>query len=91
MVSPDDICGVCQTKRDEHGDRQHEFNIEGQLIPKKKPEPGRPAPQAKGESPAQQGVESERDKAFLRLMEVLLEKGVIDGRDTIQILGGPTS
>lgn len=92
-MNPDDICAVCETKRDEHGDKEHEFNLDGILIPKKKPEPARQAaPRERGEAPPLKpaGVE-EMEKSHLRLIEVLVEKGVLNGFDVVKILGGPSS
>lgn len=90
-LSPDEECGVCGAQRDQHGDKQHQFNLDGQLIPLKPAEPPRQTPpRERGSMPAPSGVE-EQHKAFLRLNEVLLEKGVINGQDLIRILGGPTS
>ncbi len=94
-MNPDDICGVCGSKRDEHGDRAHEFNLEGNLVEKKKPEPARQSPpgELRGSSPTSakpSGVE-EVEKSHLRLIEVLIGKGVLDARDVVSILGGPSS
>lgn len=91
-LSPDDLCLVCNTKRDEHGDKNHQFSLTSDVpIPLKPGEPPRQqAPRERDPNAKPSGVE-ELEKAFLRLNEVLLEKGVIDGRDLIQILGGPTS
>ena len=90
-MSPDDTCGVCDETRENHGDKNHEFNIEGNLVPKKPAEPPRQtAPKERGEAPSPKGVE-EMEKAFLRLNEVLIEKGILDARDIVRILGGPTS
>lgn len=90
-LSPDEECGVCGTQRDQHGDKQHQFNLDGQLIPLKPAEPPRQtAPRERDPNLKPSGVE-EQHKAFLRLNEVLLEKGVIDGSDLIRILGGSSS
>lgn len=92
VVSPDDECQLCGETRENHGDSNHEFSVDGSLVPKKRPEPGKPAPQEKDPNrPAKPSGVEELEKAFLRLNEVLLSKGVLDGRDLIQILGGPTS
>lgn len=90
-LNPDELCSICEVKRDEHGDMNHEFNLLGQLIPLKPAAPARQdPPKERDPNPKPHGV-GEMEKAFLRLNEVLLEKGVIDGRDLIQILGGPTT
>ena len=90
-LNPDEPCSVCGIKRDEHGDTNHEFNLDGQLIPLKPAPPSRQDPPRERDPKAKPPGVEEMEKAFLRLNEVLLEKGVIDGRDLIQILGGPTS
>lgn len=91
MANPDEPCQLCGVTRENHGDANHVFSTDGQLIPLRKGDPPRQeAPKERGETPKPKGVE-ELEKAFLRLNEVLLSKGVIDGRDLIQILGGPTT
>lgn len=90
-MDPDELCGVCNTKRDEHGDKNHEFNAEGNLIPLKPAEPPRQsAPKERDPNPKPSGVE-EVEKSHLRLIEVLIEKGVLNGLDVVKILGGPSS
>jgi len=92
-MDPDELCSICETKRDEHGDKQHEFNTNGDLIPKKKPEPARQQPpKERGEAPPTptKGVE-EVEKSHLRLIEVLVSKGVLNGHDVVTILGGSSS
>ena len=83
--SPDDICAVCQVTRAEHGDSNHEFNLEDVLIPKKKPAPAPNTP------PAQRGVTvgvAEVVALNLRLVERLIAKGVLEGDDLVYIFGG---
>lgn len=88
--SPDDRCGVCNTLRDEHGDKRHEFNLDGQLIelgpaPTARQQP----PQAKGE-PSAKANELSRDPVAslcLRLTERLVAKGLFDGDDLMYIFG----
>lgn len=91
-MSPDDECGVCGTARDQHGDKNHQFNLEGQLIPVKEREaPRQQPPQHRDDpKPAQAGVDNKPDvhSAFLRLTEVLIEKEVLDAKDIFRILGG---
>ncbi len=84
-ISPDDLCGVCSTKRDEHGDKNHEFNLEGELIPKKKPEPARQsAPQPRGSGLNNDPVA----RLQIRLVERLVSKGLLEGDDLVYIFGG---
>lgn len=90
MPSPDEECQLCGVTRENHGDSNHEFSTDGQLRPVKRGEPPRKeAPRERDPNHSPKGVE-EMEKAFLRLNEVLLEKGILDGRDLIKILGGPT-
>lgn len=86
-VSPDDVCLVCGTIRDQHGDKQHKFNNMDDQVHKldPPPKPGREAPRSRSEA---QLEEYQNGKAIASLLEVLLEKGVIDGKDTIRILMG---
>lgn len=84
-----DICGVCAETRENHGDKQHEFSIDGVL---KKLSP---APQAKstppaerGSAPAQQLSNDPIARLQVRLIERLVAKGILEGDDLIYIFGG---
>jgi hypothetical protein len=87
-INPDDVCGVCDETRENHGDKMHEFSIDGVL---KKISP-RPAPQ--NTPPRERNAEAERlsrdpeVKAMLRLTERLIEKNVLDAMDVLYIFGG---
>lgn len=90
--NPDDPCGVCQTQRDEHGDKMHEFNLLGYLIPKAEPEaPRQSPPQLKGDelkSAAQVLGSDPVARLQLRLITRLVNKGLLDGADLVHIFGG---
>ena len=87
MANPDDICGVCDTKRDEHGDMNHEFNLDGQLIPFKRGEP----PKREAPRPAGGGVENrtpDSAQAFARLMDIMVRKEMLTASELVYIFGG---
>lgn len=92
-MSPDDECGVCGTQRDQHGDMNHEFNLDGVLIRKKAP------PSASEEAPRTREEAAQSREAgvlakdpttrlTLRLVERLVAKGLFDGEDMLYIFGG---
>jgi len=81
-ISPDDECGVCSTKRDQHGDKLHVFTLTDQLIPvKEPPAPRQQAPQHREDKP-------QLEKPFATLVEILAEKQVIDAKDVVRIFFG---
>lgn len=85
MADPDERCGVCEETRENHGDKNHEFNAEGQLIPKKQGSPAQNTPP----NPAVQ--KAERDPLLapvLRLVQTLIAKGILEGDDLVHIFGG---
>lgn len=97
-MSPDDECLVCGTKRDEHGDKHHEFSLTSDVpVPKKKPEPGKEPPK---ERQPQTLAEANRRideltlrlkdtrEAFIRFLELQVERKVIDAKDILKVLGG---
>ena len=94
---PDDICKVCNTTRENHGDLNHYFSNDGSLIPRTPPgnaqkQPPKVKPEhATKEELLQYMSEDLQAKAVMRLTEVLLEKGLIDGKDTIYIYSGNRS
>lgn len=91
VLSPDDICGVCDVKRDEHGDTKHAFNIEGELIPLAPPPKARNTPpklQGEVSLEAQQILRDPLTGPTLRLVEVLIKKNILDGADLMFIFGG---
>lgn len=84
-LDPDQECGICGLKRDEHGDSRHEFNAEGILIPKAAPEPPRQQP------PSERGAALLKDPTtgvMLRTVERLIQKGLLEGDDLVYIFGG---
>lgn len=97
-ISPDDTCEVCGTKRDEHGDRMHQFSMDGQLIELKPGPEGRKPPQTKEEAEAEQLKNLPNiGRAFATLVEVLAEKKInfdgvnrplLDAKDIIRIFSG---
>ena len=91
VVRPDDVCLLCSLQRDQHGDSQHKFSLDGQLIPVEQgPTPKKQPPKERADlvSNMQQSMEA---NAVLRLTEVLIEKGVLDGKDTLYIFSGMKS
>lgn len=92
IAHPDDVCAVCNHTRLVHGDMQHEFSQTGQLINKAdRPEPKKEAPKLREpdeDQKRQDFQETLETNAILRLTEVLLDKGLIDGKDTMYIFSG---
>lgn len=88
MKTPDDICEVCMTPRDLHGDKNHKFSEDGVL------EPLDPAPPAAKEPPRARGEAkpSSNDLPtpanFVALLDVLIGKGVLNGYEVAYILAG---
>jgi hypothetical protein len=85
-VTPDDECGVCGTIRDQHGDKAHEFNLDGVLKPKKMGEKGRAQPPMSRE--AQVLTKDPSTAVMLRLVEKLVARGLLEGEDLVYIFGG---
>lgn len=87
-LNPYDRCAVCDTTREEHGDKHHAFSLDGELIPLK---PGMPprrqAPTPRGAMPM--NLESQTTGLLLRLIERLAQKGLLEGPDMVMIFGGP--
>lgn len=89
-VSPDDECQVCMETRENHGDKNHKFSVDGILEPKE------PAPKARQQPPAFKGQESRAQRLggdptaalSLRLIERLVSKGVFNGDDLVYLFGG---
>lgn len=96
-VNPDDKCLVCQVARDMHGDARHEFSSDGQLRPKG------PAPKPKQEAPRLRPEDADRDQliadmqksieanAVLRLVEVMIGKGLLSPTEVMFIFSGHKS
>lgn len=93
-LDPDERCGVCEIARAEHGDMQHEFNLEGDLIPKKpSPPPRNTPPELRDNSPvmspkAKKLAEDPSTQVMLRLIERLTARGLLQGEDLQYIFGG---
>lgn len=84
----EDPCGVCEETRENHGDKNHEFNINGQLIPKKAgPPPQTQAPQRRS-APGEQLSKDPVARLQIRLIERLVAKELIDSEDMLYIFGG---
>lgn len=99
MADPNynDICLVCGTQRDEHGDRNHQFSLTSDVpVPLKPGPPGRKPPQTKEEAQATQNL-PDVGRALATLVEVLAEKKInfdgvnrpiLDTKDIIRIFSG---
>jgi hypothetical protein len=90
-MSPDDRCLVCDTTRENHGDKRHKFNdVDDQLYPlDPPPKPRAEAPRERGETPAPAVVaEMIKAESFATLMEVLVEKEILDAKDVIRVFTG---
>lgn len=88
IPSADDICGVCAETRENHGDKRHQFSIDGVLIALK------PAPMPKNLAPTPRGQVVGNDpvaRMVLRMVERLIAKGVLEGDDLVHIFGGERS
>lgn len=94
LPDADDKCMICGQSRDMHGDMQHKFSADGQLIQNKPaPEPKQTAPRLRPEDADLDQVKEDLAKsiqanATMRLTEVLIEKGILDGKDTMYIFSG---
>lgn len=85
MANPDEVCGVCEETRENHGDKNHEFNAEGVLIPKKKaPDKAPDAPKPPPPPSTQADVKHIQD-SFATLVEVLAEKEILSPHDIVRI------
>lgn len=81
-IDPDEVCGVCGDTRENHGDRHHKFSPNGDLVALPKAEPPRQRPPVHRDDVAIQA------KSFATLIEVLVEKNLLDAKDVIRILMG---
>lgn len=92
---PDDECALCGLTRENHGDSNHKFSQDGELIPVKPGPPARQQPpeekKASLSAPAKDLAEDTTAQAFLRLVDVLVKKEVLDGQDLMYILGNHVS
>jgi len=86
----DDVCEVCCETRENHGDKQHEFSLDGVLKTKKAPEPPRNQP------PRERGAagalaQDPVARLQIRMIERLVAKGMLDGEDLMYIFGNDVS
>jgi hypothetical protein len=70
---------ICLETRENHGDKQHEFSEDGQLVQKK------PADPPKKNAPEEKVPDAFKAKALTTLVEILAEKGVLGAPDIIRI------
>lgn len=82
---PDQLCVLCGTKRDEHGDRRHGFSTTGELVQLPPSTPARSTPPS---APQVSMQVSQLSAVLLRLIETLASAGVISGTDLVAIFGG---
>lgn len=87
-ISPDDVCALCNTKRDEHGDMNHQFSLDGQLIPIRKGPEGVKPPQTREEATQAASNLPDVGRAFATLVEILAEKEIVNAKDIIRIFSG---
>lgn len=86
MIDPDEACVHCGITRENHGDMQHVFSREGEPLRKKE---APPTPQSLPPTPAGRAAAGDpTTRLVLRLIESLVDKGILDGLDMIKIFGG---
>lgn len=87
-MSPDDICAVCGTTRENHGDVMHEFDMEDPFPRNKRPgpTPHREPPKERSATGGNAIDVQQVGDSFATLLEVLAEKGIITAPDIIRIL-----
>lgn len=94
LEDPDRQCVLCGLTRMDHGDSNHKFSINGELnTVEKGPEPKNTPPSVKLEHATKDDLLNDLKKsveaqAVMRLTEVLIEKGILDGKDTMYIFSG---
>lgn len=82
---PDERCGVCDETRENHGDMQHVFSLDGILIAKSPTPPARNTPpSARADALAKDPVAN----LVLRLVERLIANGVLVPEDLMYVMGG---
>jgi len=79
---PDAECLLCNTTRENHGDRNHKFSEDGLLRPLD------PPPKPRQEAPVHRDEQQIKATSFATLMEVLVEKNILDAKDVIRIFTG---
>lgn len=94
-LDPSEPCLVCFEARENHGDKNHQFSVDGQLIPLKKGDPPRQQPPRRRDESSTPMGEAASEVAkdataqmTLRLIEVLTKKGLLTGEDLFIIFGG---
>lgn len=87
---PDDVCALCSYLREEHGDKNHKFSVEGELIPiEPGPPPRQEAPKARDSTPEAQVLGNDPvTKVVLRMVERMVSKQLLSGEDLVYIFGG---
>lgn len=86
----DDVCAVCEETRENHGDKNHEFSLDGVLKPiKQGPPPRNEPPRERGAqpSPAQVLGNDPVARLQLRMIERMVAKGIFDGEDLMYVFG----
>lgn len=76
-------------KRDEHGDRNHQFNMDGDLIPFTPAPPAKNTPPKTREQAASEVLGADPvARMQLRMVERMVQKGLFTGEDLLYIFGG---
>lgn len=88
-MSPDDVCILCYTKRDQHGDRQHKFSLDGQLEKIDPPAPPRQVPPVS--DIAHQLANQMSTQLVLKLVERMVAKDMLTADDMLYIFSGSAS
>lgn len=79
MASPYDVCQLCGLTRENHGDSNHEFSIDGQLIPTK------PRPEPRQDPPRERVTQEMKANTLAMLVEILAEKDILNAKDIVRI------
>lgn len=86
-ISPDDECLVCGTTRENHGDLNHEFSTDGQLVPKKSGAAPRQTPPMPRTAEGAALQKDPTNNLLLRLIERLVAKDLLQGQDLLYMFG----
>lgn len=84
-LNPDDLCAICETRRDEHGDKNHKFSTDGILIQVKPGDNPKSAPPTNPNNPLNRDPLT---PVILRLVERMIQAGLLEGDDLQYIFGG---
>lgn len=98
-INFDDVCLVCGSQRDQHGDKNHQFSLTSDVpVPLKPgPKPDREAPKTRDEAKEEESRLPDVARAFATLVEILAEKKInfdgvnrplLDTKDIIRIFSG---